>query len=166
MISRVVWKPKVHNSAPFVLILSYINPVHAPSYFLNTDFNIILPYTPRYSKRSLFLRLPHQNPVCTPLTIRATWPSEGSVHPNNSRWTVQPRKSPSCSLLLPPVTSSLSAPDIFLSTSFSNTLSLFSSVSVTNQAVRPFAATVTRCAHWRPENERHLHSCSVIIKLR
>ena len=43
-----------------------IDPLHAPSPFLNIHFNIIFPSMPRSSKRSLSLRYPYQNPICTP----------------------------------------------------------------------------------------------------
>jgi hypothetical protein len=39
----ILWKPKVHESPPFLNILSHIHPVHAlPSYFFKIHFNIIL----------------------------------------------------------------------------------------------------------------------------
>jgi hypothetical protein len=53
----------------------------------------------------------------------------------------KPCSSSLCSLLQPPVTSSLFGPNILLSTLFSNTLNLCSSLNVRDQASHPYKTT-------------------------
>jgi hypothetical protein len=55
-------------------------------------------------------------------------------HPNNVWW----RSSSLCSFLRPPIASSLFGPNIPLSTLFSNTLSICSSLNVRNQVSYPY----------------------------
>jgi hypothetical protein len=123
VISRLLQKPmalyRVHNSAPPVPNLSHLNPIHnLPPDFPMIHLNIILPSTLRSWEWSRPFRLPNQNFVCT-FNSHACYMSLPSYPP---RFYL-------LKLLLyyfihPPVISSLSGPDILLSTLFSNTLNL------------------------------------------
>jgi len=69
-IPRILFYPNVHyhihNPLPTVTILTHINPVHASTYhFLKIRFNIIISFTPSFSKWCLSLRSPRQSHVYT-----------------------------------------------------------------------------------------------------
>jgi hypothetical protein len=71
-IPHILWNPKVYYhvyKCPLLdPVLSHMNPLHIlPSYFFNIHFNLISLCTPVFSKRSLFLRLPHKQGVHVPV---------------------------------------------------------------------------------------------------
>jgi hypothetical protein len=137
----------VYKSPPSVTILSQIDPVQAPtSHFLNNHPHIILPFTPESSKWSLSPRFSHQNPVYTTLCpIRATCHAPLVLRNVIARIVFGERyRSLNFSLfsfLHYPLTWSLLGQDILLSAIFSNTLSLRSSLNVSDQVAHPYKTT-------------------------
>ena len=127
------------------------NPVTAPSspqptsYFLSIYLNIIFQSKPWSAKCSLSLKVPHRKLAYASLSpIRATCPA----HPILDFITrtilgeqYSSFSSSLCSFLHSAVTSSLLSQNSLLSTLFSNTLCLCSSLNVSDQVSHPYKTT-------------------------
>jgi len=154
-IPLILCKPQVHcrvnkSPPPPVPVLTQISPVHTPipPHVQKIHHNIIIPSTPGSSKWSLSLRFPHQNPVYTPPLphmCHIPRPSHSSrfYHSNNICEQYRSLSSSLCSFLHSPVTPSLLGPNILVSTLFSNTLSLCSSLNVSDHVSHPYETTGT-----------------------
>ena len=116
-IPRITRNPKVHyrthKRPPPVSILGQPNSVHIPtSHLLEIHPNIIHPSTPRSPQWSLSLRLPHQDPLHSPLlthTRHMPSPSHSSrfYHPTILGEEYKSFSSSLCNLLHSPVTRKL-----------------------------------------------------------
>jgi len=151
-ILRIVWNLKVHyhihKCSPSGPILSQLDPVHTPaSHFLKIHLNIILSSTPESPKWSLSPRFPPAKIFYTPFLspIRATCPTHLILLDLITQTILGEgyrSLSPSlCSFFNFLITSSLLGPNILLNTLFSNTLSLHSSLNVSDQVSHPYKTT-------------------------
>ena len=104
---------------------------------------LLYPSNPGSSKRSSSLRSPHQNPVYTsPLYHTCYNPRSSHYSPfDHTSSTYKSLTSSLRSLHPSPVTSTPLGPNILLSTLFSYTLSLCSSLNVSDQVSHPYKTT-------------------------
>jgi hypothetical protein len=91
---------------------------------------------PESSKWALYLRFPYQNPVCTAHFTLLNFITWITFSEENRSLSSALRR-----FLHSPGTSSLLGPRILLSTLFSHTLNLHSSLSMNDQVLNPYKTT-------------------------
>ena len=122
LVPQLVWKYfAFYGTWRFIIMFSrpcHINPVYTiPLYFFRIHFNIILPSTPGLFLQSFPTKTLLTPPAPIPLTCYMSHPSQSTFYHTDQfkPWSI---------FLERPVTLSLLAPCIFLSTVFLNTCSL------------------------------------------
>ena len=136
--------PHLQKPATCRLSLARSIPLHAlTSHLLKIHLNIILKFTSGSPMWSLSLRFSHQNLVyISALLHSATCPAHLLLLDLITRIMFgeedRSLSTSLCSLLHSPVSSSLSGPHVLLSTLFSNTPSLRSSLSVSDHVSHPY----------------------------
>jgi hypothetical protein len=154
-IPRILWNPEVHyrihKCPPPVPIMSRLDSDHTlTSHFLKIHLKIILPSTSASPKCLLSFTVPHQHPVhAYPLshTRYMPHPSHSSpfYHPKKLDKQQRPLRSTVWMLLHSPVNSFLFGPNILLNPLFSNTLSLRSSLNLSDQVSHPYFTNSNIC---------------------
>ena len=124
------------------LVTDEYSPYPSP-YFLNIHFSIIQSPMQIFSETNPSFKFPHQRPVCVfpvPHTCHIPRPSRSPWfdHLRGISWTIRVMKLPVCSFLNFSVINSLLGTTTPLSTLFSNTLSLCSSLNMTHQFSHPY----------------------------
>jgi hypothetical protein len=123
------------------------NPVHTPtSHLLKIHPNIILPSTPGSPDWSLSFRFPHQKPIHASFLPHPRYMPHLSLDFVTRRILDDEYRWLSSSLwrfLHSPITSYLLGPHILLNTLFSDTLSLRSSLNISDQVSHPYNKELT-----------------------
>jgi len=136
-IPLILWNPKIHYcvhkarhmSIPWARSIQSM----PPTYFLNIHINIILPSMPGPSKWSPSFRFPRQNHVCTYLLPHMRHLIHLDLITRIIFGEYRTLSSSLCRLHHSHATSSLLSPNILLNTLFSSTLSLRSSLNMSDQ---------------------------------
>jgi hypothetical protein len=145
-INRILWNQKVvyciHKCPPTISILNQLNSVHSPtSHFLKIHFYIIFPSMPGSSKLDFPWGFSIKD-LYTSLPCKCYMP-----HPPHFSQSItciifgeqyRTLSYSLCNFLHSPVTSFLLDPKILFNTVFSNTLSLRTSVSASDQVSHPY----------------------------